>query len=871
MLVARYLRLFHAACRLGLLSITGTVSFAPPLAGQGPPKINADVVYGLSGRFDLYMAGEKDPGNLRRPTAVAVDEKGNVYIADERRILHYKPGTTTPSRSYGDEGKLEVNPNGFSTNGLATGPDGSLYVSDSEHNLVLQYLSGATKATRIYGVSASGRLRQGRRDPLSANTLLKPLGLAVDHKGGLYVADAGNNRVLYYPPGNTTALRVYGQGGSFASSVENKGGISASSLSSPEGVCVDDADNVYIADRGNSRILYYPSGQTTATRVYGQDGSYSTNTRNSNAQLGTVTPKSIAVDHNGNLFAVDRDRSRVLYYPAGSTTPTRVYGQEGKSTGFARDQYASAGTLNLPESVAVDRSGNLYVADYFNDRVLRYSAEGTTPAVTVRVATSPPGITFTTSGLDCRPDSYIALPQSLILTPGSSCVLTMPAAQTIGGIRYKFVQWEDGSQVRARTVRVSGQPAQYRARFEVSGYLLTTTNSVGGRVSAGGFRDSFAAVKIKAKPAAGYIFAGFIGSITSQSNRLTVTMNAPFSVMANFSLKKPSKPPQAPAALIYGNNEEPTKDRLRLPAGLAIDRAGFLCVSVPVKDLVLCYPPGSKTVTRIYGRSPGVTPSDRSNDAIDRDTLGAPDGHAADPFGGLYVAEWKNNRVLYFPQGSQSASRVYGQSGSFNRNENGSLKDFYSSGLDPDALSQPYGLAADSKGGLYVADSRCILYYPPGSTTASRIYKQRGKSLALDTANNLYVVDTEENRVLVFPAGSTVPARVYGNKEKKSNPADCGVGPDLLCRPSGIAIDRKNNVFVADTGNNRVLYYTAGSTTATYVYGQHGSMTTKVAVFGQEKDGDTLSGPKGLALDKAGNLYVADSGNSRILKYAVSK
>src|SRR5690349_5972737 len=72
----------------------------------------------------------------------------------------------------------------------------------------------------------------------------------------------------------TTARVVYGQLGSFTTAVANNGGISADSLSNPGGFALDADGDVYVTDNGNHRVLVYPTGSTTATRVYGQGGSF---------------------------------------------------------------------------------------------------------------------------------------------------------------------------------------------------------------------------------------------------------------------------------------------------------------------------------------------------------------------------------------------------------------------------------------------------------------------------------------------------------------------------------------------------------------------------------------------------------------------
>jgi WxL domain surface cell wall-binding len=140
--------------------------------------------------------------------------------------------------------------------------------------------------------------------------------VALDSSGNLYVADTGNNRALYFPAGQTTATSVYGQDASFTNATANNGGLSASSLSAPVGVALDLNDNLYIADTGNNRTLYYPSGQTTATHVYGQGGDFTANTANNNG-IGSTSlsaPAGVTLDASGNIYSADAANNRVLQY-----------------------------------------------------------------------------------------------------------------------------------------------------------------------------------------------------------------------------------------------------------------------------------------------------------------------------------------------------------------------------------------------------------------------------------------------------------------------------------------------------------------------------------------------------------------------------
>jgi len=129
----------------------------------------------------------------------------------------------------------------------------------------------------------------------------------VDGSGGIYVADWGNNRVLHFPAGSATADRVYGQGGSFTSGGTNPGFTNANTLSDPVTMIVDAAGGLYVADTSNSRVLHFPSGSTTADRVYGQGGSFTVQTANTGgiSANSLSAPAGLALDSGGGLYVGD--------------------------------------------------------------------------------------------------------------------------------------------------------------------------------------------------------------------------------------------------------------------------------------------------------------------------------------------------------------------------------------------------------------------------------------------------------------------------------------------------------------------------------------------------------------------------------------
>ncbi len=189
-------------------------------------------------------------------------------------------------------------------------------------------------------------------------------------------------------PPDSIADVVYGQSGDFTSN----GTVNAKSLYYPYRGAVDSSGNLYVSEFGNNRVLYYLAGSTTATRVYGQGGVFNTNTLNkggisANSLYG---PLGIALDSGGNLYVTDGNNNRALYYAGVSTTATAVYGQGDLFyTGVVNKGGVSANSLNYPYGITFDNiSGSLYVADFRNNRVLKY-ADSAKPVVNTFTATSP--------------------------------------------------------------------------------------------------------------------------------------------------------------------------------------------------------------------------------------------------------------------------------------------------------------------------------------------------------------------------------------------------------------------------------------------------------------------------------------------------
>ncbi len=333
-------------------------------------------VYGQGGSFTSNTAnnGGISADSLGNPADVAADA-GGVYIVDQgnNRVLYYSGTSTTATRVYGQGGSFTSNTGnkgGISADSLyfpntIAVDAGGVYIVDGTNNRVLYYPGTSTTATRVYGQGGSF---SSSAAGTTATSLNGPNGIAMG-AGGVFISEGSNNRVLYFFGTDTTATRVYGQGGSFTS---NAAGTTSTSLNYPTGVTVD-AGGVYISEYYNNRVMYYSGTSTTATRVYGQGGSFTTGTGNNGGVSADSLfgPEEITVVNDG-IYIPDYANNRILYYSGTSTTASRVYGQqESFTTRAANKGGIGAATLYNPTSIAV-HAGRVYIADYENNRVLKY-------------------------------------------------------------------------------------------------------------------------------------------------------------------------------------------------------------------------------------------------------------------------------------------------------------------------------------------------------------------------------------------------------------------------------------------------------------------------------------------------------------------
>ena len=316
---------------LGILLLSTSFSLVVSAFQSGE---NASLVIGQTD-FSGLQNHAGTPGGLATPTAVAIDSSGNLWVADSSnsRVLEFKAP-------------------------LTTGESASVVL-------------GQPSLTTVGECLGTGNL----------NETCDPEGLAFDSSGNLWVADASrNNWVLEYkaPFSNGEVASLLLGGAPF------NGSMNASSLAQPRQIAFDSSGNLWVADTGNSRLLRFNAPITNheaASLVLGASDfnssiqvSFDSYLQNKSAIPG---PTAIAIDKSGNVWVTNVFSVVTMFPPPFSLgeTPSVIVGDLSLA---ANPTAANSTTMNSPNGIAFDSSGNLWVSDTSYDRVLEFTTPITT-------------------------------------------------------------------------------------------------------------------------------------------------------------------------------------------------------------------------------------------------------------------------------------------------------------------------------------------------------------------------------------------------------------------------------------------------------------------------------------------------------------
>ncbi len=302
------------------------------------------------------------------PNGVAVDAGGNLYIADLfndriRKVDTNGMVTTFAGRfggTFAGDGGPATEAGLFDVSGVAVDEKGNVYIADMD-NFRVRKVDTTGKISTVAGNGSFGY--SGDNVAATQTALASPAAVAVDAAGNIYIADLFNSRIRKVnPQGIITTFAGSGVAGNSG----DGGPATAARIDTPEGVAVDRLGNVYIADSASRVVRRVDSlGIITTFAGTGQDGFNGDGGQARQARLSS--PRGVAAGADGNIYIADSGNDRVRQVdPNGVITTVAGNGQ----TGYNGDGIsATQASFFEPAGLVVDPYGSVYVADSINDRI----------------------------------------------------------------------------------------------------------------------------------------------------------------------------------------------------------------------------------------------------------------------------------------------------------------------------------------------------------------------------------------------------------------------------------------------------------------------------------------------------------------------
>ena len=658
---------------------------------------------------------------------------------------------------------------------------GNLYITGA-FNPIRKVDASTGNISTVAGTGHGGFSGDG--GAATAARLNIPQGVAVDGSSNLYISDTSNNRIrkVDASTGNISTVAGSGATGFGLGGFSGDGGAATSAtLNVPDDVAVDGSGNLYIVDRLNNRIRKVDASTGNISTVAGS-GATGFGLGGFSGDGGAATsatlqsPNGVALDNSGNLYIADSGNNRIRKVDASTGNISTVAGSGATgfgSGGFSGDGgAATSATLNVPDDVAVDGSGNLYIADTRNDRIRKVDA-----------------------------------------STGNISTVAGSGTRGFGG---------DGGAATSATLN---WPRGVAVDGSGNLYIADTRN---GRIR-----------KVDA----------------STGNISTV----------------------AGTATISGDGGAATAARLFGPRGVALDGSGNLYIADTGNNRIRKVDATTGNISTIAGS--GATGFSGDGGAATAARLFGPRGVALDGSGNLYIADTFNNRIRKVDASTGDISTVAGSGApGFGISGDGGA-------ATAARLVRPAGVAVDGVGNLYIADgwNNSIRKVEAstgdistvagtgtsgfsgdgGAATAAKLGRPAG--VAVDGVGNLYIADAYNDRIRKVDASTGNISTVAGSGTSGFSGDSCAAASAQLYFPAGVAVDGVGNLYIADTFNNRIRKVDASTGNISTVAG---SGATGFGSGSFSGDGGAATSatlvPNDVAVDSAGNLYIAASGSHRI-------
>lgn len=689
----------------------------------------------------------------------------------------------------------------------------------------------------------------------------KPYQAVTDKAGNLYFSTS--NSVIRKIDASGNISTVAGTSGTTGYSGDG-GAASSALLSAPYGVALDKDGNLLIADEGNSvirkinlttGIINTVAGTASKTGYTGDGGPATSATLH--------TPYTVCTDALGNFYIADYANHVVRKVDVNGTITT--FAGTGTSGVTGDGGPAISAAIASPWAVTSDVAGNIYIADYAGDDIRMVDTAGTIHSIAGTAKTAGaigdggPALNaeFTT------PHNAISdgLGNLYIADEGNHLIRWINAAgiiNTIAGIAGKTGHDGDGGPatlghldfpygltIDSNNNLSIADASNYRLRHLSLNTVLPTT-AVGANSTQSLFVQSTVAVTPNA-------------AVVSPATPSEFTVGAPSGCAFGSSLA-------ANTACGLPITFQPTAPGLQTAQLTVTDVSGNLS-AIGLSGIGLA-PQPNFTLASIQTIVGNGTAGNANSTQVN-----TPRGGVVDSAGNIYFADSGNNMIRRIDAMSGAITTVAG-SGTPGYTGDGSA-------AIAAQLNAPAKVVVDAAGNLYIADTgNSVIRYVAASTgiiitiagngtvgyagdsgipTAASFHQPQG--LAVDLGGHVYVADTGNNAIRYFGAGGSI-VTIAGNGAPGFSGDGGNARVSQLNAPQAVALDQGGNVYIADTGNDVVRKISANNQMSTLA-GQQGNAAN--AGDGGAATAAALTQPSDIALDAAGDLYIAAGGQVRLI------
>ena len=689
----------------------------------------------------------------------------------------------------------EVNPNSVAVDGA-----GNLFIADAINNRIRK-VDTSGNITTVAGSGIAAFVGDG--GPATSAGLDLPRGVAIDSAGNLFIADADNNRIRKVDHATQVITTVAGGGGFFSS---GDGGPAIGAGMFPVGVAVDGAGNLFIADVGSNRIRKVDHATQIITTVAG-GGSSPATCMGSTDSIGDGcaatsaslnNPFAVTVDSAGNLFVADSGHSRIRKVDQATQIITTVAGGgsspatcTGSTDSIGDGCAATSASLFNPEGVAVDTTGNLFIADSSNSRIRKVNQA--TQVITTLAGNG--NFRFFGDG-----------------GPAASAVLNFPTGPVVDSAGNLFIV--DRENNRIRKVDTGG------IINTVAGNGARTFLGDGGAATSAGLQ----APEGVTRDSAGNLF------IADSRNDLIRKVDRATQIITTVAGGGSSPGTCTGSTNSIGDGCAATSASVGGPFGVTVDSAGNLLIADLGNNAIRKVDHATQIITTVAGggSSPstctGSTNSIGDGCSATSASLFIPEGVAVDGAGNLFIADTFDNRIRKVDQATQIITTVAGNGNSGFSGDGGPATSA--------SLDLPSGVTVDGAGNLFIADrfngvirrvdhatqiittvagggsspNTCMgstNSIGDGCTATSAVIFAAG-GVAVDGAGNLFIADIGNNRIRKVDNGTQIITTVTGNGTQDFSGDGGPATSASLNGPSGVTVDGAGNVLIADTSNFRI-------------------------------------------------------------------